>query len=71
MNRIIYVVIFAILLIGGSTYVLQEAEAIEKIIGYVTKAKQDKLEAERQLANQTAIEQFEEEKEEAKDTTNR
>ena len=71
MNRIIYVVIFAILLIGGSTYVLQEAEAIEKIIGYVTKAKQDALEAERQLANQTAIEQFEEEKEEEEDTTNR
>lgn len=71
MNRIIYVVIFAILLIGGSTYVLQEAEAIEKIVGYVTKAKQDALEEAERLANQTAIEQFEEEKEEVKDTTNR
>ena len=72
MNRIIYVVIFAILLIGSSTYVLQEAEAINKIIGYVSKAKQDALEAELKLANQTAIgNQTATQIKEEDDTTNR
>jgi len=62
-----YVVILVILIIGGSTYVLQEAQAIEKIVGYVSQAK---LEAEREaerIANQTAIENMEEEEE---NTTN-
>lgn len=66
MNRISYVVIFAVLLIGGSTYVLQEAEAIEKIVGYVTKAKQEAQQEAERLANQTAIENAQIEEEESK-----
>jgi len=68
LNKIYYAVIFVVLLIGSSTYVLQEAEAIEKIVGYVSKAKAEaEAEAER-LANQTAIENYTATEE---DTTNR
>lgn len=71
MNKIIYVVIFAILLIGGSTYVLQEAEAIEKIVGYVTQAKEKALAEAEAKANATAIENYTASLEEDDDTTNR
>ncbi len=37
MNKI--AIVLVILLIGGSTYVFQEAEAINKIVGYVSEAK--------------------------------
>lgn len=67
MNKIIYVVIFSILLIGGSTYGLQEAEAIEKIVGYVTKAKQDALKEAEAQANATAIEDYLEDLEDTSD----
>lgn len=70
LNKISYVVILGILLIGGSTYVLQEAEAIEKIVGYVTKAKQDALAEAEAKANATAIEEYLE-TEKGEDTTNR
>lgn len=67
-----YAVILAILLIGGSTYVLQEAEAIEKIIGYVSEAKKRALAEAEAKANATAIENYVETIEaEKEDTTNR
>jgi len=67
LNRIIYVLIFAVLLIGSSTYVLQEADAINQIKGYVSEAKKKAL-AE---ANQTATETEPEPEPYEEDTTNR
>jgi len=53
-----YAIIFAILLIGGSTYGLQEAEAINKIVGYVSEAKKKALAEAEAQANATAIENY-------------
>ena len=58
LNKSIYVLIFAVLLIGGSTYGLQEVEAIEKIVGYVSEAKKKALAEAEAQANATAIENY-------------
>jgi len=60
LNKIIYVLIFAVLLIGSSTYVLQAEGAINKIVGYVSEAKKRALAEANQTAttNQTAGETY-------------
>ena len=72
-----YAVIFAILLIGSSTYILQDAEAINQIKGYVSEAKRNaELLANQTATNSTVVTETEQDYEEflaqqEEDTTNR